>query len=93
MTIIHEFDPIVFLFKKYCLQIVECKEVGYDYDSETNTCLKVLESSSGVTWKEARVICQQDGGDLISMSTKVKWDFVTNYLRCKYLLLELTVHK
>jgi hypothetical protein len=93
MTIVHAFDQTIFLFKKYCLQIVECKEVGYDYDSETNTCLKVLKSSSGVTWKEARVICQQDGADLISISTKVKWDFVTNYLRCKYLLLELTVHK
>ena len=68
----------------YCLLllIVECQAVRYDYDLETNTCLKLLESTSGVTWMEARVICQEDGGELISIITKEKWEFVINYLRC-----------
>jgi hypothetical protein len=68
----------------YCLLllIVECQAVIYDYDLETNTCLKLLESTSGVTWREARVICEEDGGDLISILTKEKWEFVINYIRC-----------
>ena len=66
----------------YCLLllIVKCQAVRYDYDLETNTCLKLLESTSGVTWREARVICQQNGGDLISILTKEKWEFVINYI-------------
>ena len=64
------------------LLIVECQAVGYDYDLETNTCLKYMYKTAGFTWKEARARCQQDGGDLISILTKDKWDFVTNYLRC-----------
>ena len=60
----------------YCLLllIVECQAVRYDYDLETI-------GISGVTWREARVICQEDGGDL-SILTKEKWEFVTNYIRC-----------
>ena len=60
---------VLFLIKMYCLLllIVECQAVIYDYDLETNTCLKLLESTSGVTWREARVICEEDGGDLISI--------------------------
>jgi hypothetical protein len=66
----------------YCLLIVECQAVRYDYDFETNTCLKYMYKTAGITWKQARARCQQDGGDLISILTKDKWDFVTNYLRC-----------
>ena len=75
-------NSLFYLIKISRLLIVECQAVGYDYDLETNTCLKLLESTIGVTWKEARIICQQDGGDLISILTKEKWEFVVNYIRC-----------
>ena len=65
------------------MQFVECSVNGYDYDAETNTCLKYSTNATGITWENARVRCQQDGGDLISITTKEKLEFVVNYLNCK----------
>ncbi|CAC5368633.1 MRC [Mytilus coruscus] len=51
---------------------------GYDYDRQTKSCIK--EFPDRWTWPDARVRCQQDGGDLISIPSLEKWRFVANYL-------------
>jgi hypothetical protein len=71
------------MLNKYNMQFVECSINGYVYEAETNTCLKYFKIATAITWANARLRCQQDGGDLISITTKEKWDFVVNYLNCK----------
>ncbi|CAG2235068.1 CD206 [Mytilus edulis] len=59
-----------------------CTNIGYYFDSLTNTCLKFF-STSGKTWHDARTHCQQNGGDLITITTAEKWNFVNSFLSCK----------
>ncbi|CAC5400450.1 MRC [Mytilus coruscus] len=60
-----------------------CSNKGYYYDPNFNTCLKLfVDQISGKTWKEARTHCQENGGDLISITSKEKWDFVLNFTSC-----------
>lgn len=61
--------------------IVGCTQDQYDFDVKTNTCLKV--SYDGLTWEDAQESCRHDGGNLISITSLEKWNFVTNYISCK----------
>ncbi|CAC5416913.1 MRC [Mytilus coruscus] len=57
-------------------QNTECSSNGFQFDGETTTCIKLV-STSGTTWKDARKYCQQqEGGDLVSITSKAKWDFI-----------------
>jgi hypothetical protein len=56
--------------------------LGYDFDSQTNTCLKV--NNNVLFWHDARERCQADGGDLVTMETREKWEFVTRFIECEY---------
>ncbi|CAC5416914.1 MRC [Mytilus coruscus] len=59
--------------------IYDCGTHGFQFDGETTTCIKLI-STSGSTWKEARTFCQQQqGGDLVSIVSKEKWDSVFGY--------------
>ncbi|VDI47402.1 Hypothetical predicted protein [Mytilus galloprovincialis] len=56
--------------------IYDCASNGFQFDGETTTCIKLV-STSGTTWKDARKYCQQqEGGDLVSITSKAKWDFI-----------------
>jgi len=35
------------------------------------------------SWNDARQRCQEDGGDLVSMTTRAKWDFVSTLFNCE----------
>ncbi|CAC5389466.1 MRC [Mytilus coruscus] len=59
-----------------------CTNRGYYYDFHSNTCLKIFVDNDGKTWKNASNHCQKNGGDLISLTTPAKWDFVTNFTSC-----------
>ncbi|VDH97358.1 Hypothetical predicted protein [Mytilus galloprovincialis] len=59
-----------------------CTNKGYYYDFNSNTCLKMFVDSDGKTWKGARNHCQGNGGDLISLTTLAKWNFVTMFTSC-----------
>ncbi|VDH97357.1 Hypothetical predicted protein [Mytilus galloprovincialis] len=59
-----------------------CSDKGYYYDLSSDTCLKMFVDSHGKTWEHARNHCQRDGGDLISMTTMAKWNFVTHFTSC-----------
>ncbi|CAC5424691.1 MRC [Mytilus coruscus] len=59
----------------------DCNREGYDFDYTTRTCLKLFDGPA-VSWTKARALCKQDGADLISITTKLKWDFVYSYIRC-----------
>ncbi|VDI24212.1 Hypothetical predicted protein [Mytilus galloprovincialis] len=37
----------------------------------------------GKTWKDARSHCQANGGDLISLTTLSKWEFVIQFTSCQ----------
>lgn len=65
-----------------------CTEFGYYYDSTTNTCLKIFHVANNKTWKDARNYCQQDGGDLISLPTRAKWNFTVKFTYCKFYLVK-----
>ncbi|CAG2230282.1 CSMD [Mytilus edulis] len=59
----------------YC---VRCR--GYRYDMTTKTCIKLVKAPKS-KWEAAREICQrQPDGDLVSITTKEKWDFIIKYL-------------
>ncbi|VDI11004.1 Hypothetical predicted protein [Mytilus galloprovincialis] len=60
--------------------VYECGTDGLQLEEETASCIKHT-STNGSTWKEARTICQQQGGDLVSIVTKAKWDSVIEYFR------------
>jgi len=60
---------------------VECI-LRYDYDANTNSCLKVY--SLSLSWNAARTRCQDDGGDLVTMTTRNKWDYVSMRINCEY---------
>jgi hypothetical protein len=70
------------LWKNYNL-FVECKDRGYDYNQDVNVCLKFVVNSNGSTWVDARSSCQDDGGDLISMTSVEKYNFVVHYMQNK----------
>ncbi|CAG2219918.1 CD206 [Mytilus edulis] len=59
-----------------------CTNIGYYFDFLTNSCVKLF-SNGGITWRDARNHCQQNGGDLISITTLQKWEFVESFLSCK----------
>ncbi|XP_071140651.1 uncharacterized protein [Mytilus edulis] len=59
----------------------DCNKEGYDFEYTTRTCLKLFDVPA-VSWTGARAICKQDGGDLISITTKLKLDFVHSYITC-----------
>ncbi|XP_063438694.1 uncharacterized protein LOC134719640 [Mytilus trossulus] len=59
-----------------------CTEFGYYYDSTTNTCLRLYHVANNKTWKDARNHCQLDGGDLISLPTREKWNFTVKFTYC-----------
>ncbi|CAG2249210.1 unnamed protein product [Mytilus edulis] len=61
-------------------KITECEFEGYVYDTISHACLK-LAMTTGSTWTSARTICQQDGGDLGSLTTQMKVDFVLYLIR------------
>ncbi|VDI36993.1 Hypothetical predicted protein [Mytilus galloprovincialis] len=54
----------------------ECTSSGFQFDEGTSTCIKLV-STNGTTWEDARKYCQQyEGGDLVSIVSKEKWDFI-----------------
>lgn len=54
----------------------ECTSNGFQFDEGTSTCIKLV-STNGTTWGDARKYCQQyEGGDLVSIVSKEKWDFI-----------------
>ncbi|XP_052084747.1 uncharacterized protein LOC127721941 [Mytilus californianus] len=60
-----------------CTSAKECASNEILFDGETTTCIKLV-STRGTTWKNARKYCQeQEGGDLVSIISKAKWDFIT----------------
>lgn len=54
---------------------------NYSYDIDTKVCFKVVLEKT--TWKNARQHCQEDGGDLISIQSKEKWDLIIHNIKCK----------
>ena len=56
--------------------------LGYDFDSQTNTCIRV--NHNLLSWHDAREGCQADGGYLVTMETREKWEFVTRFIECEY---------
>lgn len=64
----------------------ECSADELQIEGETTSCIKHI-STRGSTWKEARTICQQQGGDLVSIVSKEKWDSVIDHFRSKFLVL------
>ncbi|CAG2201253.1 CD206 [Mytilus edulis] len=60
-----------------------CTNKGYYYDMYSNTCLKMFADNTGKTWTNARKHCIYNGGDLISLTTSAKWEFVSNFTSCR----------
>lgn len=56
------------------------------YDHITNSCIKIGESTDSLTWEDSREECQKDGGDLISITSYEKMDFIMNNIKCKNFL-------
>ncbi|VDH98115.1 Hypothetical predicted protein, partial [Mytilus galloprovincialis] len=65
----------------YCTtKVTVCGAEGYQYDMTTKTCIKLVKAPKS-KWEAAREICQrQADGDLVSITTKEKWDFIIKYL-------------
>lgn len=61
-----------------CTKVV-CSAHGYTYDEATNTCIKLVKTD-GSTWMNAKSTCKKEGGDLVSISTMKKWNFIIRYL-------------
>lgn len=61
----------------------DCNREGYDFEHTTRTCLKLCDGPA-VRWTEARAKCKQYGGDLISITTQLKWDFLNGYMKCEF---------
>lgn len=58
-----------------------CRTVGYTYDKSTTTCIKLVKYPKSY-WEDARETCRQEPrGDLVSITTKEKWDFIIKYLQ------------
>ncbi|CAC5416582.1 unnamed protein product [Mytilus coruscus] len=58
----------------------ECEHDGYLYYTKANACLKLGETR-GITWMNARTVCLENGGDLTSIKTVEKMDFMLNFIR------------
>ncbi|CAC5379217.1 MRC [Mytilus coruscus] len=57
-----------------------CSSDGYEYELNTKTCVKLVEAPKS-KWEDARETCQQQsGGDLVSITTKEKWNFIIKHL-------------
>lgn len=58
-----------------------CRTVGYTYDKSTTTCIKLVKYPKSY-WEDARETCRlEPRGDLVSITTKEKWDFIIKYLQ------------
>jgi hypothetical protein len=55
----------------------------YEFDAETNSCIKAYDIL--LTRNDARSRCQEDGGDLVTLTTPQKFDFVSRFINCEYL--------
>ncbi|XP_052084748.1 uncharacterized protein LOC127721942 [Mytilus californianus] len=56
-----------------------CSAKGYEYNMTMKTCIKLKADKSN--WDNARKTCQrQPDGDLVSITTKEKWDVIIKYL-------------
>ncbi|CAG2184554.1 unnamed protein product [Mytilus edulis] len=60
-----------------CTKKVTCSAEGYKYDAEMHIKLE----SSPLKWADAQQNCQQQGGNLIRITTKNKWDSIILYLK------------
>ncbi|VDI07274.1 Hypothetical predicted protein [Mytilus galloprovincialis] len=58
----------------------ECKHDGYIYHTKANACLRLIEST-GITWMNARTVCLENGGDLASIKTVEKMDYMLDFIR------------
>ncbi|CAG2230283.1 unnamed protein product [Mytilus edulis] len=59
-----------------CTPTKECASNEFQFDGEITTCIKLV-TTRGITWRDARQYCQQqEGGDLVSIISKAKWDFI-----------------
>ena len=65
------------------MSFAECTLDGYDYIPNIYWCVKLYYNVSK-TWVGANEICQNDGGNLVSITTLEKWNFLSNYLNCKW---------
>ncbi|XP_071138605.1 uncharacterized protein [Mytilus edulis] len=64
-----------------CTTKAVCRTVGYTYDKSTTTCIKLVKYPKS-DWEDAWETCrQQPRGDLVSITTKEKWDFIIKYLQ------------
>lgn len=58
-----------------------CSAEGYEYNMTMKTCLKLVKAPKS-KWEDARKTCKRKpGGDLVSITTKEKWDFIIKYLK------------
>ncbi|XP_067649047.1 rhodopsin-like [Haliotis asinina] len=64
----------------------ECpKTKGYIYHAAVNVCYKIHLNESQ-TWPDARHICQQEGGDLITLENKAKDELIKNTIFAIFLM-------
>lgn len=64
--------------------LTECGSNKFKFDGETTTCMQLV-TTGGTTWEDARKHCQQHlGGDLVSITSKAKWDFIMKNFRSKF---------
>lgn len=52
----------------------------YEFDVVSNTCIKAY--AIFLSWNDARLRCQEDGGDLVTLTTPQKFDFVSTFINC-----------
>ncbi|CAG2227976.1 unnamed protein product [Mytilus edulis] len=62
-------------------ELKSCNLPGYDYIQHIGICLKHFYRVQS-SWTNANMMCQQDGGLLVSINTMAKWTFLSNYLSC-----------
>lgn len=63
--------------------LTECGSNKFQFDGETTTCMELV-TTDGITWEDARKHCQQhEGGDLVSITSKSKWDFIMGNFKSK----------
>ena len=64
------------------IQYLEC-DGEYEFDTVSNTCIKAY--TIFLSWNDARLRCQEDGGDLVTLTTPQKFDFVSRFINCEYI--------